>query len=211
MSQHASIPTRRRLPLIAFGLLVGFAVVVGASLAGPPRTDPEASDAFWTHLFVNSVSPGYESMEDMLRSSEAVVLGRMGELKESRSWVVVPEWGSDGIAFYAVSSIKVEQVIRGNYVSSTPGTLDLELFVPVPVEFAEFKAAQPAERSILFLYRKQDSNTPVYGIVSPNRGYVRDFGAAEPPIGADDEWFLRVRDLSFDGLVRQLKAASARS
>ena len=147
----------------------------------------------------------------MLRSSETVVVGRMGELAESRSWVAVPDLGADGVAFYAVSPLKVEQVIRGTYVSSTPGTLDLELFVPVPARFAEFKAAQPAERLILFLYRKQDSNTPVYGIVSPNRGYVRDFGAAEPPIGADDEWLLRVRDLSFDGLVRQLKAASARS
>ncbi len=211
MSQHPDTPVRRWLPFIAFSLLVGFAIVVGASLASPPRADPEASDAFWARLSVNGVSPGYASMEDMLRSSETVIVGRMGELRESRSWVADPDLGPDGIAFYAVSPVKVEQVIRGSYVSSTPGTIDVELFVPVPARFAEFKAAQPAERLILFLDRKEDSITPVYGIVSPNRGYVRDFGAAEPPIGADDEWLVRVRDVPFDELVRRLTEAAARS
>jgi hypothetical protein len=158
------------------GLLAGAAVVVGAQLARSDAAathaaaDSAASDAFWSHFYLNAVSENFESVVDMMKSSDVVVVGRLGPLEESRSWVAVPELGSEGVAFYAMSSVSVERVVHGNYEPSAPGILDLELFVPVPTEFEEFRESPPAERTLLFLFRKDELDAPVYGIVSVNRG-----------------------------------------
>jgi hypothetical protein len=145
----------------------------------------------------------------MKSSDDVVVVGRLGPLEGSRSWVAAPELGADGIALYAKSAVKVERVIHGELVPSAPDTLDLELFIPVPGDFEAFKSSQPTERTMLFLFRKDEIDSPVYGIVSPNRGYIRDFGKAEPPVGADDAWLLSVREVPFDDLARRLVEANA--
>jgi hypothetical protein len=207
------------------GLLVSAAAVIGAQLArndaaathaaathaasDAAASDAAASDAFWSHFYLNAVSENFESVVDMMKSSDVVVVGRLGPLEESRSWVAATELGPEGVAFYAMSSVSVERVVHGNYDPSAPGVLDLEVFVPVPSKFEEFRESQPKERTLLFLFRKDELDAPVYGIVSVNRGYIRDLGRAEPPVGADDEWLLAVRGGTFDDLVRQLEAASA--
>jgi hypothetical protein len=203
------------------GLLVSAAAVVGAQLARNDAAAPDASgahaaapdaaasDAFWSHLYLSAASENFESLVDMMKSSDVVVVGRLGPLEESRSWVAAPELGPEGVAFYAMSSVSVERVVHGNYDPSAPGVLDLELFVPVPSKFEELRQSQPKERILLFLFRKDELDAPVYGLVSVNRGYIRDLGRAEPPVGADDEWLLAVRGGTFDDLVRQLEAANA--
>jgi hypothetical protein len=225
------LTARRRRTVVLLGLLAGLlvsaAAVVGAQLArndaaathaaathaaathAAATHDAAASDAFWSHFHLNAVSENFESVVDMMKSSDVVVVGRLGPLEESRSWVAAPELGPEGIAFYAMSSVSVERVVHGNYDPSAPGILDLELFVPVPSKFEELRESQPKERILLFLFRKDELDAPVYGLVSVNRGYIRDLGRAEPPVGADDEWLMAVRGETFDDLVRQLEAASA--
>lgn len=198
---------RRRTAVLA-GLLAGFALAVAISLAGPrAQAEPGVSDRFWSRLYLNAVSQNFESVLDMMKSSDVVVIGRLGPMEASRSWVAAPELGADGIAFYAKSAVKVERVVHGEFAPSAPDTLDLELFIPVPGEFEAFKSSQPSERTMLFLFRKDEIDSPVYGIVSINRGYIRDFGSAEPPVGADDGWLLSVRDVPFDDLARRLAEA----
>lgn len=207
MSRDVAI--RGMVPLTIIALLVGSVLAAASSVVSlGSRADRAASDRFWSHLYLNAVSANYESVVDMMKSSDVVVVGRLGPLQESRSWVAAPELGDDGLAFYARSTVQIERVVYGDYVSSSAENLALELFVPVPKEFESFKSTVPAERTLLFLGRKADTKEPLYGIVSPNRGYIRDFGQAEPPVGADDDWLLSVRAKSFDKLVRELLAAS---
>lgn len=199
----------RRTMLRAMPLLVGFAVLSLFAVNTIGAQSRDRSDHFWSRVYFRGVqAEHYDSLADMTKASDAVVLGRITLIQPSRSWIADPELGDDGIAFYAKATIHVDDVVAGHVQASGPGAVSLEIFLTNWKAFSQFAASVPPERALFFLRRKPDTSLPYYMLVTVEQGYVRDFGYALPPVGSEDPWLSKLSEMRFDDVVAAARSAS---
>lgn len=190
--------------LVTIGLL-SFVLLVNVT-ADPLASMAARSNYFWGRLQVNGTYQTYDSLVQMTAASDAVVVGTIRDIRPSRSIVAVPDWGPDGVFQYAVADVQVTQVLAGSFTGGANGSLELELFLPVPGELERVKDAYPLERTAFFVTRKTDLTAPTYGLLNPV-SYVRDLGGAQPAPGSEQDWLLNLAGTSFDAFLDQVRAS----
>lgn len=177
-------------------------------LSSPSTTADRDTDAFRGNFYLNGVSEEASSLDDLARRSDLIVVGSVTSLQESRSWVVHPSLGADGVALYAMTELRVEEVVSAKDPADTRGPIVLELFVPVPTRFLQVAAAAPAsERAVFFLIHTPD-NPKTYSFAVLNSSYFRDAGRVLLPVGAESDWLGTLQSQTFDGLVDELRRIS---
>lgn len=192
----------RRALVLGAGVLVG--IVGSATSSGvADRGSGVPSDRFWSSFQTEGVEVNhFDSIGDMVAESDAIVVGRIDQVRLSRQWNAVPEWGVDGLMTFVMASVAVEDEtgVGGAEVASS---VEVELFLPDPSALPEVVGPPPAERSLFFLMEKED--VPGAYMLASSQGYLRDRGTVVPPVASeDDPWLQRLRSSRFDELVRQL-------
>ncbi len=187
------------------GLAIGAAIAAVPLLHSPSTSATRNTDAFWEHFYLNGVSEEASSLADLAHRSDLIVVAKLGNLQESRSWIVHESLAANGVAFYAKTDLAVEEIVSAKDPADGSGSVALELFVPVPSRFAEIAASEPVEeRALMFLIHTPD-NPKTFSFAVLNSSYFRDGGKARPPVGAASEWLEALGSVSFDELVDRVR------
>jgi hypothetical protein len=200
------------LPLAAVAGLIVVGSVILTAVGGRHERVQARSDGFWqTALLEGSEVEWFDSMEEMLASSDAVVVARPVSFSPGRVF------GDDKLktyAYYGVMTLKVEQVLKG-----TPGdTVDLEIATVEPQVLDRLSATMPSDRAIYFL-RNKATEARLYGPppgssveaearywrLINSQGIYRDAGGkVAAPVNAEAEYAIQADGMPFETLVQSI-------
>lgn len=205
--------SRRFLLATAVSLAILSAVFVATS-GRATRTPLDASSHFWGMLAIDTLeAEHYESLVSMTGGSETVVLGRITDVRATRSFGGPEDAEQIRLAALEVSILKV---LHGQ-LKSEQQTIDVEVTLPGGRTVAQLKDAIPAEEALFFLRNKGTeaialgmtvdqvkAEVPYYRLVS-SQGLIRSIaGAAIPPDGPDDAFSADLRGTPFDSVQEQV-------
>lgn len=210
----------RRSPLTMLTLLTLVIVSVVIVQGREPVDHRTRSDGFWKYLTFNAVeAEHYNSLEEMARRSDVVVLGRLTGIEESRAFGT----NADAeIVHLAQITVEIERVLAGQLEDAGTTALLLEVLLPDPESLPELqKALSPAVPHLLFLRNKgrevkalggsseqSDSERRFYRLVS-TQGQFRDFdGTTGIPVAAEDDFLFALAGSSFDDVIARVEAAT---
>lgn len=205
-----------RLALVTVILLASLTAAV-ASADRRTQSRMESSDAFWASLRFEGVeAEHYVSLQDMSRSAELVVTATIEDVIPSRA---VGGKADAEIVRFAVILLNVQAVIRDH--SQAIGPLKLEVTVPGGADAIDrLRATMPTEQSLYFL-RNKGSEVASWGwpadAVAHERAFYRlvsmqgvihnNLGTAVAPVGADEEFLIRLTGQAFDDVLRAVEDA----
>lgn len=205
---------QKRIFLALAGVLVFAASVLVGSGASVALTgsDHQRSDHFWSLTHVRAMATeSYDSLAAMALSSEAVIVGRIGEIAPGREWRaneaewLDPDLADPLMARFATVTIEIEQVIGTVSADASAGTVELEIFLPRDGLLQELRATAPRERAVFFLRTKADAPDH-FRLVNDNQGLIREFDGKSHVVGATEGSFLAEIDgLPFEQLVAQIR------
>lgn len=201
--RSTSIRGATALFLLSLGATMSFGWIAESRGTMPP------SDRFWSGLsYRTSGSVDEDSLEDLTASSELIVVGRLSRLTVSRTWVVDPDAGPDGVAMYVKAAIEEPHVLGAWNDTAPPSTVEVEFFVPNPRRLEQLVVDLPSDMTLFFLDRKQEPVTELFKLHNLSQSYFRGLDGVEVPIGAEDDWVLSLHGTNFEELVRRVSAAT---
>jgi hypothetical protein len=156
----------------------------------------------------------YSSLTDMEQSADAVVVGRIVDVREGRQWVANASevddlvFGEMAIARFANVTISVEEIIGGTLLPIGE-TVSLEIFLPEDGLIPSLQQTLPLERAVFFLRNKGPSDsTKYYTLVNDTQGLVREFAGVSHTMDVHDAMLHEIEGKPFTTLLATLRSAS---
>lgn len=195
MSRNSIMSRAATLGLLLAATLA-LALVV-AVVARPEQTDAERSDRFWGSMWVQGTYQTYESLAAMTKAADLVLVGRIRGISSTRTEVLVPNWGDDGVVGWAVADVEIVRALKAPPDVAT-NSVAVELFAPTVAALDVLSSTVPYERTLFFL----SATDGKLGLLNPE-SYLRDLGTVGPAIGAEQAWAGAWRGKPFEDLVAQ--------
>lgn len=203
-------------------LFVGMATIfafVAGSIASLSLTTQqlsiERSDRFWRSTQINGMAAeNYDSLAELSRSADLVVIGRIEKVAKGREWIGIPEYVDDPVhgesawIRFATVTIAIEDVI-GPIRTPLPdrSEVQLEVFLPNSTVFDELRANVPGERAAYFLRNKRDG-IEFYRFTNDEQGLLREFQGRVRMAPAGETHFLTHLDgRPFDNVMSEVASA----
>ncbi len=216
-----SLPRHRQRRLLGPLSLI---TLVGVAALGASLVQPSAPNDFW----LSFLRPGaveverYASLDRIVRSSDAVVVGRIVSVRPGR------EFGEPGIdmVHYAAATVAVDEVLAGTVIGRGP-ELILELQMPHGQGASDVSALAsrvPASQHVLFLRNKGvevaraglaevivERETPFYRTVTSAAYLVERQGRVDAPGVTDhDSFLLALEGRDFREVVASIRSCADR-
>lgn len=157
---------------------------------------------FWAALFVQATYQTYDTAEEAIKASDAVILGQIVDVSLSREVEAIPEWGVDGILTFAAVEVRVDRVLAGQIEVGDEGNMTWEAFVPTPNDLELMKSSVPTEPVLLLVSKKTTPKaTVLYDLLNPESYFVNDGGIVRSALGGVQEWSLAWERRDFEALV----------
>lgn len=139
--------------LLIQSAVVGLVVVTSTSQAGPTR-DPWT---FWGPIdgYLGVEAEHYRDFGRMRDAADAVVLGRITDVKQGRAWLAEkgPTEDFDRRVVYANVEVEVERILHGELLGDSK-SLVIEFAIQNERRLPLLRDAIPAQRGVFFLREK---------------------------------------------------------
>ncbi len=161
------------------------------------------SDRFWSALALRGMAAeSYDTLEDLAKSADLVVVGTILSVERGREWVAIPEYVDDAAlsgqayARFATVTITIQQIVGPVRAPlPDPSLVKLEAYLPSPGALSILKDNVPRERSIFFLRNKGESDSvEFYRFTNDEQGLVRDVDGRLRISPAGEDHFLTLLD-----------------
>lgn len=209
-------PTVQRTGSIALGIAVGLAIALVNSPSAADR-----SDAYWRSLaYVGIWVDQYDTLENFVRDSDLVVVGRITTAKPGR---IVGDPTIGNASYYVENHLIIDRVIfdrSPETPSPTSVTVETESFEADNV--AAMIEGFPAERAVYFLRHNSetarraghdrtriDAEEPFWHIVNPE-GVFRDLPGGTRLVAAQSSFIVPLADMPFEDVVETLEGVAQR-
>lgn len=190
----------RRFVVVAVASFAFVMILIGPAV-GRLGSDKWRSD-FWAALFVQATYQTYDTAEEAIKASDAVILGQIVDVSLSREVQAIPDWGIDGILTFATVEVRVDRVLAGQIEVSEQGNVTWEAFVPTPNDLERMKSSVPTEPVLLLVSKKTTpKETLFYDLLNPESYFVNDGGNVRSALGGVQEWSSAWERRDFDALV----------
>lgn len=200
-----------RALLVASVAAAAFVGGLTASLTVLGRAGSEVaghSDRFWSAATVRGMAAeSFDTLDDLARSADLVIVGRVNDVQPGREWVAIPEYVDDPVfsevayARFATVTIDIEQII-GRVLSPLPdrSVVKLEVFLSRPDTLTIVQKNIPGERSIFFLRNKGVTDSiDFYRFTNDDQGLLREFdGRIRISPTGEDHFLSHLDGESFD-------------
>lgn len=206
---------------IAFlGIAVVSLTLTGAVLTN--RSDPNGFDSerFWEIPRLRAVeAESFDTLQDMVNSSDVVVVGRVLEVAPSRIIDARPANIADSADpdawFAGYASVRLD----AEWASPAGGAVTFEVFLSTESKYREFLTAPlPKERSLFFLRNKEvaalsagwpaelaATERPYFMLVNADQGAIHDInGIAQIAEHDGDGLSSRINGVSFEDILREV-------
>lgn len=187
-----------------------FVTILIAPVVSRPGSGNWSSD-FWAALFVQATYQSYDTAQEAIEASDAVIIGQVIDVSLSREVDAIPEWGLDGILTFAAVEVRVDRVLAGQIEGSEQGYVTWEAFVPSEDGLDQMMSSVPTEPLILFLGGGASPETVVYALLNPESYFVNDGGTVRSALGGVQEWSISWEGRPFDVLVDSIQTIAGDS
>ena len=205
---------RSRLRLVA-ALVAIVAVVAGMSWLRLGAAEERRSDSFYSAiLLAGSEIEHFVTLSDMMRRSDAVVVGRYTAMKATR---VFGDPEHDNAAYYVEGTLAVEEIIYQRSSGELPTRLRVESATFEQVLVPLLVGSYPTERAIFFLrhnavtaqmagrpIEEQQAEDPFWHVVT-SEGVLRDFRGTVSATGSESTFIQALDGSSTDAVLAQLR------
>lgn len=120
--------------------------------SAPPLSPEERSEAFWDPLsHYGHFMYNFDSLGAMINGSDLVVRGRIVEVRQGREVVFPDDVAVVADLKFIIATVAVDEVLKGDVQTRTPGTLEIELWLPQPTMYEQVRANVPGHDHLFFL------------------------------------------------------------
>lgn len=205
---------RRPFGLIGLGVLFAVSITIGWTVgrSGTTKSDSAHADAFWGAVHVDAIeAPIPATLNDLVRDSDAVVIGRVVDVERGREWVAAlnlnpaaADMAGEAVARFATVRVAIESGLAGAKLGPS---VALEVFLPTANSLETLRAEMPHGRAMFFLHRKVEPGLDdTYRLVAQSASFFLDVGG-RPEAPSDDESALTndlTTTLSFEELASKV-------
>lgn len=171
-------------------------------------------DDFWSVVRLSGTGESYDSLAEVSKRADLIVIGRIVAIERGREWLAIPDLAGDRVyddvahARLAKATLKVERVVGGG---SLADPLEVEFSVITWDQLPLLQRSIPAERSLFFLHRKlPPDDSRYFRLLVLDDGVIRDVNGIAVPLSSDTIVGGEVAGRDFDTLVGDVSALSLR-
>jgi hypothetical protein len=140
------VGTSSRAAIVTVVVVASVLGIAAGTAIGQPQADASRSDRFWQALYVRaSQAEHYDGLEEMARSADVVVVGRIERIGVGRTI---------GVSYpitLAELTVVVDVAVKG---AESGDRLALEMILPRPDRIGALQDSIPSERALFFLRDK---------------------------------------------------------